>query len=107
MICLVCRATYDTIACPACAERRNREHLHAQQVPYLQQARAGSIDLNLGAHRYGLSHIALFNFPKRAFCGLSLESHHRSRIAYNNLLKHTVCAGCAAAICEVLKVESL
>jgi hypothetical protein len=107
VICPLCRFAYDTIACPACTERRTRDYLHARQAPYLEQARAGQIKFCLTSRRNARAHIALFTFPARAFCGLSLHKFSQIRIAYDAMLKFDLCEACTKAVRELLKVESL
>jgi hypothetical protein len=102
MICPRCGATYNTLVCPVCTERRNREAVMRVQPTFLAKAFAGQFDLTLVRKQHHKPHVQLFGDADRGFCGEPLVGGHRAAIAYNLLLVDSICPLCAGVIANLM-----
>lgn len=103
MTCSRCGAIYNTLVCPACTERVNRESILRGQPPYLARAFAGEFDLILCRKEKRKPHVQMFGDERHAFCGESLAEGRRTKISTNVLLIDSICEPCAQVIADLMQ----
>jgi hypothetical protein len=102
MTCPKCGATYNTLACPDCTERINRDASLRRQPPYLAKVVTGERKLILARKQQRKPHVQLDGDPARAFCGEPLESVTRVSADYNLMIIQTVCPQCAQVMADLM-----